>query len=125
MVHAAISSSLVLGAHVAQHLLVLHRWQAGVGLCPAGGHRSTHSTHSSLCLVWRKVLPAKPAPFTIPCNILAASMAHLQELEGRWDFRNSWQDTYLAAMVPGYKPGSRRQRRVHGLQSDLLYTPWL
>ena len=27
--------------------------------------------------------------------------------------------------MPGYVPGSRRQRRFAGIASDLLYTPWL
>lgn len=49
----------------------------------------------------------------------------LEELEGRWDFHASWQDTYLAGTVPGYRPGARRPRKVAGVQSDLLYTPWL
>lgn len=49
----------------------------------------------------------------------------LEELEGRWDFQSSWQDTYLASTVPGYRPGARKPRKVAGVQSDLLYTPWL
>jgi hypothetical protein len=49
----------------------------------------------------------------------------LQGLEGGWDFRGTWQDTFLCARLPGYVCGSRRARRVEGLQSDLLYTPWL
>lgn len=51
----------------------------------------------------------------------------MQELEGRWDFRGTWQDTYLAGAVPAYTapPGGRKLRRAGGVQSDLLYTPWL
>ena len=51
-----------------------------------------------------------------------------QEVEGRWQdwtFEGSWQDSYLAATVPGYRPGSRRLRPVKGFYSDLLYQPWL
>ena len=51
-----------------------------------------------------------------------------QEFEGRWQdwtFEGSWQDSYLAATVPGYRPGSRRLRPVKGFYSDLLYQPWL
>ncbi len=53
------------------------------------------------------------------------SLHSSQELEGRWDFQASWQETYLAGTVPGYKPGARKPRKVAGVQSDLLYTPWL
>lgn len=49
----------------------------------------------------------------------------VQELEGRWDFQGSWQESYLAGAVPGYRRDSRKPRRVAGVQSDLLYTPWL
>ncbi|KAI3433776.1 hypothetical protein D9Q98_003581 [Chlorella vulgaris] len=49
----------------------------------------------------------------------------LEELEGRWDYQGSWQETYLSCAVPGYRPGRRKPLRVAGVQSDLLYTPWL
>lgn len=50
-----------------------------------------------------------------------------QEYEGQteaWTFEGSWQESYLAAGVPGYRRGSKRPRRVEGLYSDLLYQPW-
>lgn len=50
----------------------------------------------------------------------------LDELEGKWDFQGNWQDTYLLGMqAKGFTPGTRKMRRAAGLQSDLLYTPWL
>lgn len=56
---------------------------------------------------------------------MACRCAAAQELEGRWRYSDSWQETYLTGAVPGYRAGSRRPRRVRGIQSDLLYTPWL
>jgi hypothetical protein len=49
----------------------------------------------------------------------------LEELPGRWRYRCSWQETYLAAAVPGYRAGARRPRPVRGLYSDLLHQSWL
>jgi hypothetical protein len=49
----------------------------------------------------------------------------VQELEGRWDYQGSWQETYLAGTVPGFSAAGRKPLRVAGVQSDLLYTPWL
>lgn len=49
-----------------------------------------------------------------------------QELEGRWEFKGSWQDTYASSKLPAGTPlPPRVPRRAAGLQSDLLYTPWL
>ena len=66
------------------------------------------------------------APYACPCALTKKVVTLLlQGLEGGWDFRGTWQDTFLCARLPGYVCGSRRARRVEGLQSDLLYTPWL
>lgn len=72
--------------------------------------------HNSLCCGGRaEAQPPSPAP----------PPPTPQELEGRWDFAGTWQDTYLQGTVPGYAPGARKLRRAAGVQSDLLYTPWL
>lgn len=65
------------------------------------------------CGLQRPTLPPTPPP------------AAAQELEGRWEFQGSWQDTYLHGTVPGHAPGRRKFGRAAGLQCDLLYTPWL
>ncbi|KAK9819897.1 hypothetical protein WJX72_003757 [[Myrmecia] bisecta] len=48
----------------------------------------------------------------------------LQELEGSFCYRQSWQQTYLHATIPGYGGCERKPLRVKGFYSDLLYQPW-
>lgn len=69
------------------------------------------------------LLPCSSCPCVPPTS--PTPWRGVQELEGRWDFQGSWQESYLAGAVPGYRRDSRKPRRVAGVQSDLLYTPWL
>jgi len=46
------------------------------------------------------------------------------ELEGKWRFKNTWQQTYLKASLPKHNFHSKRPLRVQGFYSDLLYQPW-
>jgi len=46
------------------------------------------------------------------------------ELEGKWRFKNTWQQTYLKASLSKHKFHSKHPLRVQGFYSDLLYQPW-
>jgi hypothetical protein len=51
----------------------------------------------------------------------------VQELDGQWEWRGSWRETYLVAAQPGrggYVPGSHTPRPQPGVYSDLLHQPW-
>ncbi|DBA74434.1 TPA: hypothetical protein ACH3X1_011187 [Trebouxia sp. C0004] len=46
------------------------------------------------------------------------------ELEGKWRFKNTWQQTYLKASLPIHNFHRKHPLRVQGFYSDLLYQPW-
>lgn len=69
------------------------------------------------------LLTTRPGPHPLARRLPPPPL--LQELEGRWTYVDSWQETYLRGAAAGYAAGSKRPRRVAGFYSDLLSQPWL